>query len=110
MTTYALHSVLRPGREADYDRVHAEVPAELLAALQEAGITEWRIWRSGSHLFHLVDSDDLAAALRRLDEDPRNHRWQAFISDYVDHFEEPGRSDLRTSLPQVWTLGGQRET
>ena len=109
MASYALHSVLRPGREADYDRVHAEVPAELLGALREAGITEWRIWRSGSHLFHLVDCDDLAAALRRLDGDPRNHRWQAFISDYVDHFEAPGGPALPTSLPQVWTLSGQRE-
>ncbi len=100
--TYALHSVLKPGREADYERVHARVPDELLTALKESGIREWRIWRSGRHLFHLVECDDFDAALRALEDDPRNQRWQAFIGDYVDHFEPPANG-----LPLVWQLSEQ---
>jgi L-rhamnose mutarotase len=99
---HALHSVLKPGREADYDRVHTRVPDELLSALEESGIREWRIWRSGRHLFHLVECDDFDAALRALDADPRNQRWQAFIGDYVDHFEAPANG-----LPLVWQLTQQ---
>jgi L-rhamnose mutarotase len=99
---YALHSVLKPGREADYDRVHARVPDELLDALRDAGIREWRIWRSGRNLFHLVECDDFDAALRALADDPRDRSWQAFIGDYVAHFEEPANG-----LPLVWELSGQ---
>lgn len=99
----ALHSVLRPGREAGYDRVHARVPDDLLAALRDAGIRDWRIWRSGRNLFHLVECDDFDAALRALDDDPRNQRWQAFIGDYVDHFEGPANG-----LSLVWRMSAQR--
>jgi L-rhamnose mutarotase len=99
---HALHSVLKPGREADYDRVHARVPDELLSALKESGIRDWRIWRSGRNLFHLVECDDFDAALRALADDPRNQRWQAFIGDYVDHFEDPA-----DGLPLVWQLSAQ---
>jgi L-rhamnose mutarotase len=100
--TFALHSVLKPRREADYARVHARVPDELLSALKESGIRDWRIWRSGRHLFHLVECDDFDAALRALADDPRNQRWQAFIGDYVDHFEEPANG-----IPLVWRLTEQ---
>ncbi|MFI0735468.1 L-rhamnose mutarotase [Streptomyces sp. NPDC021225] len=72
----ALHSVLKEGQEAGYEEVHATVPADLLEALGRAGITNWRIWRSGRHLFHLVDCEDFAAAMAALDQDPVNHRWQ----------------------------------
>jgi L-rhamnose mutarotase len=100
---HALHSVLKPGREADYDRVHARVPEELAQALVDAGIREWRIWRSGRDLFHLVECDDFDAALKTLEDDPRDQRWQEFINQYVDHFEAPANG-----LPLVWQLSAQR--
>ena len=106
MTEHALHSVLRPGREDAYEEVHARVPQELLAALLNSGIRDWRIWRSGTDVFHLIECDDLAAALAALDADPRNQRWQAFIGDYVDHFEPPDGS-AGFGLSQVWQLTGQ---
>jgi L-rhamnose mutarotase len=102
---YALHSVLKPGREADYDRVHARVPGELLSALKESGIREWRIWRSGRHLFHLVECDDFDAAIRELEHDSANERWQAVIGDYVDHFEVSASGDWR--LPLLWRMTDQ---
>ncbi|MDT0542620.1 MULTISPECIES: L-rhamnose mutarotase [Streptomyces] len=107
----ALHSVLKEGQEAGYEEVHATVPADLLEALGRAGITNWRIWRSGRHLFHLVDCEDFAAAMAALDQDPVNHRWQAFIGDYVDHFETTGGTPAGPSvdmaLGQVWELSEQ---
>ncbi|MEU7245027.1 L-rhamnose mutarotase [Streptomyces sparsogenes] len=107
----ALHSVLREGREAGYEEVHATVPADLLEALGRAGITNWRIWRSGRHLFHLVDCEDFAAAMAALDRDPVNHRWQEFIGDYVDHFETtdgtPAGPSAEMALGQVWELRAQ---
>lgn len=107
----ALHSVLKEGQEAGYEREHATVPADLLESLGRAGITNWRIWRSGRHLFHLVDCEDFAAAMAALDEDPVNHRWQEFIGAYVDHFEttagSPVEGSAQMALGEVWELRAQ---
>lgn len=97
----ALHSVLREGQEAAYEREHATVWPDLLAALQRVGIRDWTIWRSGRHLFHVVDADDFGAAMAALDDDPVNLRWQEHMAAFVDHFEP----DLR----HVWTLRDQAE-
>ena len=99
MQFVALHSVLKPGREEGYDVVHERIPDDLLEATARAGIRDWSIWRSGSNLFHLVECDDFEAALRTLEHDPANERWQAFIGDYVDHFEP--------TPPLVWRMRDQ---
>ena len=100
----ALHSVLREGREVDYDNEHRAVWPELVDVLRSAGIDDWQIWRSGRHLFHVVHTDDFAAAMGRLAIDPVNQRWQDHINTIVDHFEEgPEGMPLRL----VWTLAGQ---
>jgi L-rhamnose mutarotase len=101
MTTTALHSVLREGMEAAYDTQHRTVWPDLLAELQAAGITDWRIWRSGRHLFHLVESEDFDAAMAYLAGSAVNQRWQEFINTIVDHFEDgPDGPSLRI----VWSL------
>ena len=100
----ALHSILRQGREGGYDAAHARIPDDLLAAHRRVGIHDWQIWRSGRNLFHLVDCDDFDAAMRALEQDPANERWQALIGDYIDRFE---LSDGRMELPLVWRMGDQ---
>jgi hypothetical protein len=71
MAYVALHSVLKPGREADYDLLHQQIPDDLLEAHRRAGITDWSIWRGGRDLFHLVERDDFPAALLR-----RLYHWR----------------------------------
>jgi L-rhamnose mutarotase len=94
-----LHSILRAGQEEAYEREHAVVWPDLLAALRRAGISDWTIWRSGRHLFHVVETDDFAGAMDRLAVDPVNERWQAHMAAFVDHFEPDPR--------HVWTLREQ---
>ena len=105
--TIALHSVLREGQEAAYETEHATVWPDLLAALQAAGIRDWRIWRSGRHLFHLVDTDDFAGAMATLADSPVNARWQEHMAAFVDHFEENPDGVAGRSLRHVWTLSEQ---
>lgn len=97
----ALHSRLVPGSEEGYDRDHARIPDDLRATFDRLGIREWRIWRSGLDVFHLVDCDDYAAAMAGFDGDPANDRWQEVIDGYVDHFVDQG---LGTPLPQPLRL------
>ena len=78
--------------------------SDLLAAHRRVGIRDWQIWRSGRNLFHLVDCDDFDMAMRALEQDPANERWQSFIGDYIDHFE---LSNGRMELPLVWRMSDQ---
>lgn len=103
----ALHSVVRPGHESAYDVAHAAIPDDLVESFDRLGIHEWKIWRIGDRLFHLVDCDDFVAAMRALEDDPANQRWQQFINQHVDHFETTGAGPDGMALPLVWQLGAQ---
>jgi L-rhamnose mutarotase len=98
----ALHTRLKPGREADYDRIHATIPADLDAALREAGIRSWRIWRDGRELFHVVECDDYAAMRHHLREHPANIPWQAQMAELLEVEDDYSGGD--TGLPLVWEL------
>ena len=83
----ALRSLLRAGCEEGYDAAHVRIPDDLLAAHRRVGIHDWVIWRDGRQLFHLVECDDLDAAFRKLEREPANEHWQAFIGDFVERFD-----------------------
>ncbi|HEX8865066.1 MAG TPA: L-rhamnose mutarotase [Lentzea sp.] len=102
METVALHTRLREGREADYDRVHATIPAELDVALREAGVHSWRIWRSGRELFHLVEVDDYKAMRAHLSEHPANIPWQAQMAELLE--VEDDYSGAEPDVRLVWEL------
>ena len=103
----ALHSVLRDGQEEAYEREHATIWPDVLAALQRVGVREWTIWRSGRHLFHVVDADDFAGAMATLEHDPVNERWQAHMAAFVDHFETDPDGAAGLGIRHVWTLSEQ---
>lgn len=100
----ALHSVLREGAESDYVREHQRIPADLAETFARIGIRDWTIWRSGRNLFHLVECDDFAAAMRALEHDPANLRWQAHIGQFVDHFVSDAPGGEPRPIEQVWRL------
>ena len=102
METVALHTRLREGREADYDRIHASIPAELDAALREAGVHSWRIWRSGRELFHLVEVDDYKAMRAHLATHPANVPWQAEMAELLE--VEDDYSGAEPDVRLVWEL------
>ncbi len=102
MEMIALHTRLKPGKEAEYDRVHATIPAGLAAALREAGVRQWRIWRDGQELFHLVEVDDYQAMRHAMREHPANVPWQARMAELLevpDSYEGNDRG-----IPLVWKL------
>jgi L-rhamnose mutarotase len=102
-----LHSVLREGQEEAYEREHAEILPDVLAALRRVGVREWVIWRSGGHLFHMVEADDFAAAMAALEHDPVNERGQEHMAGFVDHFEPNPDGPAGLGLRHVWTMSEQ---
>ncbi|AKU15651.1 L-rhamnose mutarotase [Luteipulveratus mongoliensis] len=102
MDVIALHTVLRAGREQDYDRIHAQIPAALDGALREAGVRSWRIFRDGRDLFHLVECDDYAAMRAALRDLPVNVEWQAQMAELLDVQDDYSGQDR--GIPMVWQL------
>lgn len=98
----ALHTRLKPGMEAEYDRVHAAIPPELNAALRAAGVRSWRIWRDGLDLFHVVETDDYAALRHALREHPANVAWQARMAELLAVEDDYSGQD--SGLGLVWEL------
>ena len=102
MQTIALHTKLKPGKEADYDREHAVIPADLDEALREAGVHSWRIWRDGRDLFHLVEVEDYQAMRAALRDHPANIPWQAKMAELLEVEDDYSGND--SGIKHVWSL------
>ena len=100
--TIVLHTRLKPGAAQDYADAHAAIPAELVAALKNAGVRNWRIWRSGQELFHVVEVDDYKAMRRELAGNPVNIAWQARMAELLEIEDDYSGND--SGLPLVWEL------
>lgn len=102
MDRIALHTRLRPGKESQYEAVHAVIPPDLDAALREAGVRTWRIWRDGRDLFHFVEVDDYRAMRLALRDHPVNVGWQRRMSELLDVSDDYSGDD--DGLGLVWEL------
>lgn len=102
MQRIALHTRLRPGKEEAYDAAHAVIPADLDAALREAGVHSWRIWRDGRELFHVVEVDDYQKMRHELRDHPANIPWQARMAELLEVEDDYSGNDL--GLKFVWEL------
>jgi len=101
----ALHTVLKPGREQEYDAVHQTIPAGVAAALRTHGVHDWRIWRDGRHVFHVVDVDDYAAMREGLRDLPDNVAWQDTVGPMFDVPDSYAGDD--DGIAFLWSLVGQ---
>jgi L-rhamnose mutarotase len=102
MQRIALHTKLKPGKEAEYERVHAVIPVELDAALRDAGVHSWEIWRDGQDLFHLVEVEDYQAMRRALADHSANIPWQARMAELLEVQDDYSGDDL--GIGKVWEL------
>lgn len=98
----ALHTRLKPGKEAEYDSVHAAISADLDAALRAAGVTSWNIWRSGRELFHVVEVADYQAMRKELATNEVNIAWQAVMSELLEVEDDYSGDDM--GITKVWEL------
>lgn len=105
MPQIALHTVLAPGREEDYEAVHETIPVDVAAALAEHGVRDWRIWRDGRHVFHLVDVRDYRAMRHALRDHPANLRWQQTVAPMHERADDYSGDD--DGVPLLWSLAEQ---
>ena len=79
-----LHTRLKPGMEAAYDRAHAAVWPQLITAIRAAGFTRWLIFRDGLDIFHAIECDDYQRGIAELAGQPVNQRWQAEMARFTE--------------------------
>jgi L-rhamnose mutarotase len=102
MQRIALHTRLKPGKEEEYEKVHAVIPEDLDAALREAGVHAWRIWRDGQDLFHVVEVEDYQRMRGFLRDHPANVPWQARMAELLAVEDDYSGDDM--GIPLVWEL------
>ena len=102
MERIALHTRLKPGKEIEYETVHAVIPPDLDAALRAAGVHSWRIWRDGQDLFHVVEVHDYRRMRAALRDDPANLPWQARMAELLEKEDDYSGEDSGIRL--VWAL------
>jgi L-rhamnose mutarotase len=78
-----LRTRLKPGMEEAYEKAHAEVWPELLAAQREFGIRRYLIFRDGVDLFHSIECENFEQVVAKLAGHPVDVLWQAEMTKYV---------------------------
>jgi L-rhamnose mutarotase len=75
---------VRPDRIDEYVEAHRNVWPEMLAALREAGIGNYTIFRQGNEVFGYFESDDLQAAAAYMEAQEVNVRWQDAMAELLE--------------------------
>lgn len=88
----------------EYVRLHGEVWPELLADLRAAGYRNYSIFADGLDLFGYFECDDLDASQAAMARSDANHRWQAFMADYLETPVDPDADESMRLLRQVFQM------
>jgi L-rhamnose mutarotase len=86
---YAWVLGVKPGYEAEYERRHVELWPEMAAALANAGIEKYHIFRHGLILFGYFECADIAATMATLADCPANARWSEHMAPIMTVETDP---------------------
>jgi L-rhamnose mutarotase len=94
---------LVPGLEAEYERRHAEVWPELVTALQDAGFSNYSLFRRGTEVIAYTECEPtVQAALAKLEAMEVNARWSAYIRSLMTRsVDAEGRF---FTVDEIWHL------
>jgi len=98
-----LRTRLRDDSVEQYEAAHRAVPAEVVAAVRQAGFTEWHIFRDGLDLFHCIEVDDYGVAITALAQVPANIAWQAEMAPFTEVAHDQSGA-TRDAMHLVWDL------
>lgn len=92
-----------PGREQEYERRHAEIWPELVAALQEAGVGNYTLFRRGTMVIAYAECHpDAATAFGAVGATDVNARWGQWFTDVLSQYTDGGGGLVEAR--EVWHL------
>jgi len=86
-----------------YEAAHRAVPEEVVAAVRQAGFTEWHIFRDELDLFHCIEVDDYDLAIAALARVPANLAWQEKMAPLTEVAHDQSGA-TRDAMHLVWDL------
>ncbi len=102
MQRIAFRLRVKPEKLAEYIEIHARVWPELLADMRAAGYRNYSIFADGPELFAYLECDDFDAAQAAMANSNANHRWQAWMTEYLDTPVDPEGKNALHLLPMVF--------
>jgi len=95
---------LRPEKEAEYLRLHAEVWPEVLEQIRRSGITNYSIFLRDGRLFSYYEyvGSDHAADMESMAADPRTQEWWALTAPCQEPVETAAPEELWAPLVEVF--------
>ena len=84
MESVTIHTRLKAGKEAEYDKIHQIIPPELDALLREHGVISWRIYRKDRDLFHAIECTNYEKLMAGVAEHPINVAWQTKMGELLE--------------------------
>ena len=75
---------VRPEKIDEYVAAHRNVWPEMLAALRDAGISNYSIFRDGNQVFGYFETDDIDATEEYMAAQEVSRRWQEAMADLLE--------------------------
>lgn len=92
-----------PGQEAEYERRHAEIWPELVAALQDAGVRNYTLFRRGTSVIGYAECHpDAATAFGAVGATEVNRRWAQWFTDVLATHTDAAGNLIEAA--EVWHL------
>jgi L-rhamnose mutarotase len=104
MEQIALYTRLSPGQEAAYEEFHRVVPIDIVDDLHARGVLDWRIWRRGVDLFHLVTVESYEEFVSSEATNDTAAGWREVVAPFLEINNDFAGSN---SMTQVWALQDQ---
>ena len=84
MTRYCFTFEIRPGAEAEYKRRHDEIWPELVTVIEEAGVSNYSLFRRGTQVIAYCECEpDVATAFAKIGATDANRRWSEWFEDII---------------------------
>jgi L-rhamnose mutarotase len=84
MQRYCFTFEIREGAEAEYKRRHDEIWPELVAAIKDAGISNYSLFRRGTQVIAYCECHpDAATAFANVGATDVNRRWAEWFEDVI---------------------------
>jgi L-rhamnose mutarotase len=94
---------LAPGQEAEYERRHREIWPDLVAAIKDAGFSNYTLFRRELQVYAYAECEpSVAAALDKLERTEVNQRWSVYIRSLMTRAVDDA-GNLFTA-DEVWHL------
>ena len=94
---------LRPGTEDEYKRRHDEIWPDLVAAIRDAGLRNYSLFRRGSQVIAYAECHpDVATAFGKIGATDVNRRWSEWFEDVIVALTDEDGKLIRAD--EVWHL------